>query len=220
MRFPALLTLVVCFATANHAASPKPAPKPTPTPAPAAIPLVKPEVCLLLPEPRAMKSGISQPLAESRSTVFTPAHSPAGGKEVSTYTQAEFAKLGIGFETFQERAEAAADRMLAARQPDWVKDDAGHVQYAVYRAEEPVISCLLVAPSLSQIFKKVFGDEIWLITPDRHSLYVFPAKAEALAGFAEALRQTYEGTAFAASEEIFLRKSGSNLLAVGSLPKS
>jgi hypothetical protein len=210
MRFLGLFTFLALFATEGWAANP----------VPAAIPLVKAEVFLLLPEPRVMKSSLSKSLGEARNTVFTPAHSPAGGKEVDAYTAAEFAKLGLGWDTFRERAEAAADRLLAARQPELIKDATGKVQYGVYRAEEPVIACLLIAPSLSQIFKKVFGDEIWLITPDRHSLYVFPAKAEAVEGFAETLRQMYQDTGFAASDEIFLRKSGATLQAVGSLPKS
>jgi hypothetical protein len=180
----------------------------------------KAELFLLLPEPRVMKSSLSKPLAGARNTVFTPAHSSAGAKEVIAYSPAEFGKLGVGWDTFEERAEAAADQMLATRQPELVQDRAGHVQYAMYRAEEPVIACLLVAPALSQVFKKVFGDEIWLITPDRHSLYVFPAKPEALADFAEVLRQRYQDAGFAASEEIFLRKSGTKLQAVGSLSKS
>jgi len=212
MRLLAFVTLAVLLVGDGHAADPKVVPS--------AIPVVKAEAYLLLPEPRVMKSGVSKPLADARNTVFTPAHSRAGGKEVITYTAAEFAKLGVGWDTFRERAEAAADRLVAARQPDLVKDAAGSVQYAVYRAEEPVIACLLVAPSLSQIFKKVFGDEIWLITPDRHSLYVFPAKAEAVGDFAETLRQMYQDTGFATSDEIFLRKSGTTLQAVGSLPKS
>lgn len=180
-------------------------------------PPLKPEICLLLPEPRSMRSALSKTLAEARSTVFTPAHSAAGGK-LSTYSAAEFAKLGIGWETFRERAEAAADRLLAARSPELKKDEAGNIIYAVYRGDETVMTCLLTAPSLGQVFKKVFGDEIWIITPDRNSLYVFPAKAEAIADFTDDLRTRFRETPFAASEEIFLRKEGAGLKAIGSLP--
>jgi hypothetical protein len=178
----------------------------------------KAEPFLLLPEPRAMRSSLSKTLAESRRTAFTPAHRTADG-ELSTYSQQEFTKLGISWDTFRERAETAADRILQERQPELIKDAAGHVLYGVYRGDEPIMACLLVAPSLGQYFKKVFGPEIWLITPDRNSLYVFPAKEQAIADFAADLRQRYQDSAFAASEEVFLRKSGEALKVIGILPK-
>lgn len=164
-----------------------------------------------------MRSSISKPLGEARSTVFSPAHFTA--RSLSTYTAAEFGKLGVGWDTFLERAEAAADRLLATHTPELIKDAAGHVQYAVYRGDEPIMACLMLAPSLPQVFKKVFGEELWLVSPDRHSLYVFPPKAEAMADFVDDLRQRYDNAPYAASEEVFLRKNGTPLQAIGSLPK-
>jgi hypothetical protein len=200
---PAFLALLV--ALTSHAGKPAPAPVP------------KAESYLLVPEPKAMRSSASKVLANARSTVFSPAHATGGALKI--YTAAEFAKLGLGWETFQERAQAAAERLLAARTPELIKDKDGRVQYAVYRGDEEVIACLLLAPSLAHVFKKVFGEEVWLVCPDRHSLYIFPPKSEDMADFADDLRQRYDDAAFAASDEIFLRKNDAPLQAIGSLPK-
>ena len=207
MRLPGSLAALTLFlSTFCHAAGPAP------------VVTGKAEPYLLVPEPRSMRSSVSKTLANSRQTAFSPAHCTAAG-ELSTYSPEEFAKLGISWDTFRERAEAAADRILSERKPEFIRDSAGHVLYAVYRGDESIMACFLVAPSLGKIFKKDFGPELWLITPDRHSLYIFPAKEEAIADFATDLRQRYLDSAFAASQEVFLRKEGEGLKVIGALPK-
>ncbi|MCE9520376.1 MAG: hypothetical protein K8R87_12590 [Verrucomicrobia bacterium] len=174
----------------------------------------KAESYLLLPEPRVMGSSISQPFADSKHTVFTPAHQRADGK-LHVNTREEFAKLGLSWETFLERAQAAADRRLTELQPELKKDASGKVLYAVYRSDEPTMACLLIAPTLSTIFKTIFGDEIWLVSPDRHSLFVFPARHEAIEEFADDLRSRFEDNPYAASDEIFDLKNGAALRVIG-----
>ena len=98
----------------------------------------------------------------------------------------------------------------------FTKDESGKVRYAVYRGEEEGIACLLIAPSLPEIFKKIFGDEVWLVAPDRHSLFVFPPGQEGIGEFAEDLEERFDDNPFAATDEIFAAKSGEALRAVGS----
>ena len=105
----------------------------------------------------------------------------------------------------------AVDRRLATLKPDYGRDETGRVRYAVYRGESPLMASLLMAPSLSRIFKNIFGDEIWVMCPDRHSLFVFPAKPEEVVEFTTDLRERYESEAYAASAEIFLLKEGEPL---------
>jgi hypothetical protein len=174
----------------------------------------KAETFLLLPEPRVMGSSISQPFADSRRTVFTPASLSADGK-LRVSTRDEFAKLGLSWETFLERAQAVADRRLTELQPEIKKDASGKVLYAVYRSDEPTMACLLIAPSLSTIFKTIIGDEIWLVSPDRNSLFVFPARHEAIEEFADDLRSRFEDNAFAVSDEIFVLKKGAAPRVIG-----
>lgn len=169
----------------------------------------------MLPEPRVMGSSISKPFANSQRTAFTPAHQGADGK-VHTLTGAEFAKLGLSWESFLERAQAAADRRLTELKPELKRDESGKVLYAVYRGDDPSIACLLIAPSLGGIFKGIFDGEIWLVAPDRNSLFVFPARKDAIEEFAEDLRERFEENPFAASDEIFALKEGIPPRAIGS----
>ena len=191
----------------SSASSPagKPVAKPAPAPAPITAPL---EPFILLPEPRAMRTERSQPLPAAKATVITAARQIAEAPGVRTYTADEFAKLGISLDTFVERARAAADRRLAALQPDYVRDEAGRLRYAVYRGDSPLLASLITAPSLNVIFQKIFGAEAWAVLPDRNSLYIFPARPEALAEFTVDLRDRFDSNPFAASPEIFLLKAG------------
>ena len=177
----------------------------------------KPELFLMLPEPRAMGSSISKPWAEALRTVLTPAKQIAEKPGIRAYTTDEFAKLGISWDKFLEKAQAVAEKRLASLQPELKKDEGGKVSYAVYRSEESDIAGLIVAPSLGKVFESVFGKEVWVVAPDRHSLFVFPSSANALGDFAADLKERFEDNPYAASEEIFALKSdGSAPRVVGS----
>ena len=177
----------------------------------------KPEAFLMLPEPRSMRSSISQPIGGAKRTVFTPAKSDDRGK-VTTYTAAEFAKIGLSWDSFLERAQKAADIRLAAIQPELKNDASGKAVYAVFRSDEETIASLIIAPGLEQIFKKLFPAGIRLVAPDRHTLFVFPAADGVIEPFAEDLAERFEENTFAASEEIFERKPGAEgIRAIGSI---
>lgn len=178
------------------------------TPPPAAPartpPPAKAEAYLLLPEPKEMRVAHSASLGGAKFTVFNPVRLQADKAGLQAYSKAEFAKLGISPATFADRARLAADRLLASLQPELIRDDAGRVRYAVYRGEGDIYACLLTAPSLGKVFQNIFGKEIWVATPDRHSLYVFPPNPTIVDDFAGDLEDRFESNAFAASEEVFI----------------
>lgn len=218
-----LITLLLCtcacwqaLAQSKAKAAKKPKPAVTKPEAPS-IPVTQPtrklEAFVMLPEPKVMRTDRSRFLPDAKSSIISPARETAEAPGVMVYTTEEFAKLGISVETFMERARSAADRRLASVQPDYVKDDAGKVRYAVYRGDSPLIASLLVAPSLGGIFQKLLGGDVWALAPDRNSLFIFPAKAEALEEFTADLMDRYDSNPYAASAEIFLLKAD------GSLPR-
>jgi hypothetical protein len=168
----------------------------------------RPESLLMLPEPREMRTERSITPEGARSTVLSPAREIAGVPGIEVYPKEDFAKLGLSSETFAERAKKTAERLLAEIKPDLIKGADGKVAYAVYRGERPVMACLLIAPSLPLIFEEVFGPEIWVALPDRHSLFVFPAKPEALEEFIADLSLRYKQDPHAASSEVFALKKG------------
>ncbi len=179
--------------------------------APAVVPVARMEPFILLPEPKEMRTERSKLLPNAKLTVITAAMQTAERPGVRAYTKEEFAKIGISLDSFIERARTAADARLATLKPDFVRDDTGAIRYAVYRGDSPLMASLLMAPSLGRIFKNIFGDDVWVVLPDRHSLYVFPPKAEAMAEFAPDLRERFMTNASAASAEIFLLKGGTNM---------
>lgn len=211
-RIIILLLAVAGICGAQEKGKTKAAPAAQRTP-PRAEPVIerKLESFVLLPEPKAMRTARSQELPDAKATVVSAALEVAESPGVRTYTADEFAKLGISLDSFIERARAAADKRLATLQPDYGRDGAGRVRYAVYRGESPLMASLLMAPSLARIFKNIFGDEIWVTCPDRHALYVFPAKPQEVAEFTADLRERFESDPYAASQEIFLLKEGERL---------
>lgn len=166
------------------------------------------ETLLLLPEPKAMRTTFSVVPAKAQHTVFTPYHESAQSPNgIEPYGQVTFAKLGLSPETFAKRAKTSADRRLLQLKPELIKGDDGKVAYAVYRGESPLFASLVIAPSLPQIFEELFGKEIWVAMPDRHALYVFPARADLIHEFTSDLAERYATDPYAASCEIFSLKA-------------
>lgn len=216
--------IILLLLTAGLPAQETPTPAAKAVPAPAAAPAVTPppavprklELLLLLPEPRVLGTELSLTPEDARHTVFTPAREVAEVPGIQTYSKEDFQKLGISPETFAERARATADRLLTEIQPDLVKDAEGRVLYAVYRSERPVIASLVTAPMLAETFEKLFGPEIWVALPDRHSLFVFPPNPDALEDYTQDLNERWRADAHSASPEIFTLKKGGSPRVVGS----
>lgn len=164
------------------------------------------ETLLIQPEPRALRSSLSVFPAGAKLTVFTPARETAKGIEM--YPVEAFQKMGLSVETFAKRAAAAADKRIAGLKPEIIRDAEGRVLYAVYRGESPLFSSLVIAPSLPKLFEPMFGPEIWALLPDRHALYLFPARSAALQDFVADLAERYAADPFAASPEIFALVAG------------
>lgn len=167
------------------------------------------ETLLLMPEPKAMRSALSFAPAGAKQTVLTPyREAPKSLNGVEAHTQESFTKLGLSVETFAQRARNAADKRLMQLRPELIKGEDGKVAYAVYRGESSMFPTLLVAPSLPKIFEDLFGKEIWVAMPDRHALYVFPAKPDLLHEFTADLADRYTTDPYAVSCEVFSIKAG------------
>lgn len=177
------------------------------------------EPLLILPEPRALRSQRSVVPEGAQATVFSPAREIPHLPGIEVYDPESFAKLGLSPESFLERAKKTADRLLATLTPDVIRSQEGKAAYAVYRSDRPVMASLVISPALPGVFEDLFGTEVWATLPDRHSLYIFPARQEALAEFAADLAERFREDAHAASPEIFLLKKGSAPRVVGAFAK-
>ncbi len=166
------------------------------------------ETILMLPEPREMRTERSIVPEGAQATVLSPAREVEGVPGIEVYAKEDFARLGLSPETFLERARKTAERLLTEIQPKVIQAADGKPAYAVYRGERPVMASLFLAPSLPVIFEEIFGSEIWVAMPDRHSLFIFPAKAEAMEEFIPDLAQRFKENLHAASSEVFSLKKG------------
>jgi hypothetical protein len=175
------------------------------------------ETMLILPEPKVLRKPLSFQPAGAELTVFTPAKELPDLPGIMAYPETEFKKFGLSVATFTEHAGKAADKRLATLKPDLIKGPDGQVQYAVYRDDSPLIASLIVAPALPGLFEKLFGSEIWVAIPDRHSLFIFPAKPEAIAEFTADLASRFRTDPRAASPEIFSLKKDAPPRVIGSL---
>jgi hypothetical protein len=177
-------------------------------------------IYLLMPEPAALRSKLSFKPKGAERTVFTPAKEVPGSKTgYEIYAEEDFAKLGISLATFAERAGAAADARLKIAQPEFIKDGEGHTRYAVFRGDSQLIASLVTAPSLMKTLYPLLGKDLWALLPDRHSLFVFPAKPELVAEFTEDLADRYDTSLEAASCEVFQLHEGKVPSVVGSFGK-
>lgn len=174
----------------------------------AQTPAKKLDAYVLMPEPAALRNVNSRAFGGGQKTVLSPAREIAEAPGVKLYSPEEFAKLGISVDTFTERAKAAAEARLATLSPEFIKDDSGKTRYAVYRGDSSMIASLIMAPSLGKLISKLLGGDLWAVLPDRHSLYLFPAKPEMLAEFGDDLQQRFQTDPYAASCEVFLIKQG------------
>jgi hypothetical protein len=174
------------------------------------------ETILMLPEPRVLGTALSVTPKGAVKTVLTPARELAERPGIETYSKEQFKKLGLSVETFAARSKAAADKLLVSFKPEMARDENGKVIYALYRSERAVVASLLMAPSLPKVFEEMFGKEIWVVMPNRYSMFVFPAQPEVLKDFAEELAERYKNDAYAASGEIFALKAGEEPRVVGS----
>ena len=167
------------------------------------------EPLLMLPEPRVMRSERSIVPEGAQATVLTPAREIADVPGIEVYPKEDFAKLGLSPETFAERSKKTAERLLTEIKPDLIKGADGKVAYAVYRGDRPVMASLLIAPSpRTHEASPTRASEVWVALPDRHSLFVFPAKPEALEEFIPDLALRYKEDPHAASPEVFALKKG------------
>jgi hypothetical protein len=159
----------------------------------------------LLVEPRHLRRPLSQPYPGARDTYLTPVRGTgrAGRDALEAYREEEFKALQLAWVDFRERAARSADQLLRTIQPVAVRASDGEIRYLIFQSEAPVISALLLAPSLHAALSPILGDAILLSAPDHHRLFAFPDDPEILSFYGPDLMERYEAAIFPGSTEIF-----------------
>jgi len=159
----------------------------------------------LLVEPRHLRRPLSQPYPGARDTYLTPVRGTgrAGRDALEAYREEEFKALQLAWVDFRERAARSADQLLRALQPVAVRAPDGQIRYLIFQSEAPIISALLLAPSLHAALSPILGDAILLSAPDHHRLFAFPDDPDILSFYGPDLMERYEAATFPGSSEVF-----------------
>jgi len=159
-------------------------------------------------EPRFEKPEMGMPIEGAKDTFFVPGREVEGYPGIQPYTRAEFKKLGLGWDSFYEKASAAAARMLLKVEPKWVKDEASRVKYAAISSERPIVAGLITAPNFVRRFEATLGPRLVVFVPDRYHMFVFSDNPDVYTQYTMAMAARFEDSPFSASREVFLWQKG------------
>jgi hypothetical protein len=158
------------------------------------------EYCLLI-EPNAGPQVV-KPIPGSKLTGWVPGRETTVG--VRYYTAREYEALGVSWEEFGRRAEAAASRQLARLKPEFSRDANGFVRYAVLKGTGHLTASSVLAAGFAELFRPTMGDELVLLIPDRFTVYVFPRSMGEYKEFGRKVLAAFEEAAYPVSYEVFL----------------
>jgi len=162
----------------------------------------------ILVEPTFLKPEVTITIPGAQDTVFVPAKEISDYPGIQAFSQDQFDKLRISKDSFYHRAAVAAGRVLDSIEPKIVKDENDKVKYAAIHLTRPIASGLVIAPNFQQKFKNLFGENILVIIPERHTLFVFPDNQDLYSAYLLPMAARFEDAVYACSRELFLWKKG------------
>jgi len=141
-------------------------------------------------------------LEGARKTQLIPAYEWDYG--IRLFTKEEWAKRGLNWESFIEKARKTSDAVAAKLQPDLIRDHRGVIDYALITSDDPFLGSVLMSPVFREKFKDSLGDQLHVVIVDRHILYVFPASGGKLKEYGPAVVKQFLQADLPVSLEIFL----------------
>lgn len=163
----------------------------------------------LLLEPQAMKIGeLTFQIKGMKKSFFRPVHVKKERPYFSDYKKDDWEFMRIGWNTYAKRIGKKAKKLLAGIELNWVKGEDGVVRYAEIITEKPLVAGLLYVPSLAEVMKSELGENLLIVIPSRHQMFVFSAESEELQKEGKRMQLIFENAVYPASREVFLLKNG------------
>ena len=135
---------------------------------------------------------------------------------VKAFSDDEWREKAYDLKAFYAAAEATADAVVDALEPEFQRDSREVIEYALIKSKDGFLSSALTSKRFLPRFEREFGDDVRVVVVDRFILYVFPAIGGKLEAFGPALAEIYRTTPFPGSLEVFqVNKEGYRV--VGSL---
>lgn len=158
-------------------------------------------------EPAHFAPDIFHQVKGAKKTVLVPARHTRYG--VDTFTEKEWKEEGMDLPTVQQQALHLASKLNETAEVEWVRDDRKVVEYAIINSDHPFISSIIFPQKdgkneFVQRFRKILGDEVLVVIPERYTIYVFPRYGPTLQEFGPSLAEIYRVSDLKGSLEIFL----------------
>ena len=137
----------------------------------------------------------------AKATVLAAASESKYG--VKSFSDDEWREKAYDLKTFYAAAEATADAVVDAMEPEFQRDSREVIEYALIKSEDGFLSSALTSKRFLPRFEREFGDDLRVVVVDRYILYVFPAIGGKLEAYGPALGEIYRTTPFPGSLEVF-----------------
>lgn len=152
-------------------------------------------------EPRVLQTATARPLAQSKSTILSPATETPSGLTILDADQ--WKHLGLTWEEFLTKAKEAAAKHLESLKPESIKDERGTVSHIKLFSESHLTSSILLCPELFARFSPILGTEIIVIVPDRFTLFLFPRRTSSFVKHGPEIAALFAAATYPASDEAF-----------------
>jgi len=135
-------------------------------------------------------------------TVLAPARITKYGA-VDTFTEKEWAAEKLDWPAVLPKAMARAEKLNAATEIEWVRDDRGALLYGLLQSEDSFLSSIIFCKGFLPRFEAMLGKEVLAVVPDRHIIYVFPRQGVEFEKFGPALIAKHREAKNPVSLEVF-----------------
>ena len=153
----------------------------------------------------------------AKRTLLAPAYEWEYG--IRFFTRESWKKQAVSWEVYQQEAIKLADGIAAKVKPEFVRDQRKVVKYAFIQDEDPFLSSVLLSGKLHPILKEKLGENIYVVIPERNTIYFFPVEGDTLNGFGPSIVKKYKNSNTPVSVEVMLFTS-EGFRVVGELSES
>lgn len=160
------------------------------------------EIYCLLIEP-ADTAEMNKSIPGAQHTALVPGRETSIGT-VRYYLKAEFEKLGLGWHGFEKKATATASKVFATLKPTVTRDKLGFATSAEIRGKSHLTASSVLAPEFYEHFRKLMGDDLVLLIPDRFTIHVFPRPLGEYKEWGKKILQAYADATYPVSYEVLL----------------
>lgn len=138
----------------------------------------------------------------AKRTLLAPAYEWEYG--LRFYTREKWEKQGLSWEQFRRSAIEIADKLAETVKPEFVRDHRKVVKYAILEGKDPFLSSVLLSKKLHPVLEEKLGENIYVVIPERGTLYFFPVEGNTLDGFGASIVKKYKNSNSPVSIEVIL----------------